>query len=861
MCLFDEDDLEMLNCKNTDNIKGNEQRFNANNSFVIESMKSEQEIDSLMSRMIESQMGEPNFFSRWANDSTMPERRERGVVYGTNPCLTGDSLVYTADGRGNVPISQLADEGNDVPVFRLNNRGKLSVRYMRHPRLTGKNKAIFELTLDDGSKIRTTENHKFLLNNGKYKPVSQLQSGDSLHILTAYKASLKDVFKNSKSKSQDYIWLKNNGENKSEHRLIASFHNNSEIPTGYVVHHKDFNANNNHPDNLEVMSKEDHDKLHDDRMRGDNNPMRRAKTEWSEEKWKSYRNVISKVTSGERNGRYSGVTHEELREHALILTKKLNRRFSTKEWETYAKNNNLPQHFSSWRKKHLGNLLGFAKWAAVKLGIEHVDLDPRTVKSYKKYTKDGYNCIIDNKKVYIVKECEQCSRKFMVTTGRREVGICSMMCYSKVNNHDFRLSQLRGYHKRRKEQIREKQLDVYTQLKFELNRVPLKKEWVECCKEKGISFEISRQSSPFRSYAQLKQKAELHNHRVVSVKFVGYEDVYNGTVDEFHNFFVGGWQGKTEIGKDKWVYINNLQCGEIVLKPHQFCNLSSVVARPKDNYSTLANKVYLATILGTIQTLEDNFPYLRDDWRENVHKERLLGVDLNGIMDCPALHNVDILFKLNGYAQSINLQLSQHFGINRSAAITTVKPSGNSSVMLDTSSGIHARWSPYYIRRAQIQRQSPLAAMFRDQAPDFIEDSLYNPTTTQVISFPVKSPDNAITKQDISVQSQLDTWKLLKENYTDHNPSVTITYKEDEENYLKQWVNSNQNIIGGMAFLPYSEHRYEQAPYEEITKETYLKLKKEFPNIQWGELQKYEFEDNTTRILECDSEKCEVKFM
>lgn len=300
-------------------------------------------------------------------------------------------------------------------------------------------------------------------------------------------------------------------------------------------------------------------------------------------------------------------------------------------------------------------------------------------------------------------------------------------------------------------------------------------------------------------------------------------------------------------------------CAEIVLKCFEFCNLTSVVGRSHDTIESLITKTELATIIGTIQSLEINFPGLRDDWKINCEKERLLGVDIQGFWDCEVLRNEDTLKTLKQVAIDTNKKYAEYFDINQSVAITTQKPSGNSSILNDTSPGIHARWSKYYIRRAQVQKESPIAKLFMDYAPSYIEPLIYAPDTTMVISFPVESPDSKF-KDEIPCIEQCELWKMVKLNYTEHNPSVTITYKQNEIDDLKKWIFENQAIIGGMAFLPYDDSVYNQSPYEKIDKETYEKMVKQMPFIDWSKLPDYEDGDYTTQTLACDSEKCELVY-
>ncbi|MCC6605617.1 MAG: HNH endonuclease [Anaerolineae bacterium] len=864
--LFDYDDLEMRHCKDGDFWRSNSQRWNANNSAVWPSRElSQAEITRFVLDMVESERGEPGIFNRKAAVENKPARR-KAAEFGTNPCVTGETLVAVADGRGHVPIAQLAAEDKDVPVFCLDNQGKMAVRWLRHPRITGRQKEVYTVTLDDGSTIKVTGNHKFRLKSGEYVAAEDLQAGDSLHVMTRYKASIKDIFAEANSTSQDYVWV-NNGrqQNQAEHRLIAAFHHNTAIPRGCVVHHKDFDASNNTPENLEILSKLDHDALHGEQMRGENNPMVRAATEWTDEQWNSYRKNMSEAVSGKANGRYSGITHEQLKQHALYLTEQLGRRFSTQDWQQYAQENGLPQTFSAWRQAHLGGVVGLAKWAALQLGYDHVDADPRVVQSYQRYSEMGYDCEIIEGHLYIQKQCEVCGQPFLVSLKQREAGVCSHSCASKQQwerHHTTMINGIHEAHAERKAEIQQEQLKVYTTLQFELERVPLKKEWMTACKEQAVSAEIARTSSPFRTYADLQEAASMYNHRVVSVEFAGYEDVYNGTVDEFHNFFVGGWQSQTRNGKDKWSYINNFQCGEILLRPYEFCNLSSAIARTDDTYETLKEKVELAAIIGTIQSMATHFPGLRPQWQQNSIEERLLGVDLNGQMDSPAAQAPDIQEKLRQVAVDTNKEYAARLGINQSASVTCVKPSGNSSQLVNSSSGLHSRWAPYYIRNVRVGAHSPVFKVLQDAgAPmDPENGQTRDNAKTWVVHFPVKSPEGATTRNDRSALEQCEFWLQNKVHYTEHNPSVTITYRDHEVLDVIRWIWEHQDKIGGMAFLPAFDAQYDQMPYIEIAQEEYEQLAEKFPDIDFSKIYRYEEEDLTTAAQElaCMSGNCDI---
>lgn len=679
-----------------------------------------------------------------------------GEIYASNPCVTGETLVAVADGRGNVPIKELADAGRDVPVYALNERGGLVIRTMRNPRITG-HEPVYKVTLDDGSTIRATANHKLLVRGGGYKRVDELQKGDSLHILTRFHASLKDVFSTANSRSQDYVWLNNGGQatNKAEHRLIAQFHQNLKyIPSGHVVHHKDFNARNNKPENLQIMSVQDHDRLHGEAMSAANNPMVRAQNEWGMEKWATYRQNMSNAVSGENNGRFSGFSNEELKTCALELTRQLGRRFSAKDWANYAGERGLPTQFSKWRNDHLGGVLGLAKWAAAELGLEHADKDPRSVKLYLTLTAQGYDCIFIDGHVHINKVCEVCGVKFVTVPYRRESGVCSPICAlnsyrNTVPNWDAdRITNVKAGHRRRKDKLRAKQVEVF--LECQANGMVKKNDWIKACKDKGISFEIARKSSPFRTFAALKEAASMTNHKIVSIVPDGIETVYNGTVDEFHNFFIGGFESNTEHGKPMFSYINNRQCGEQFLHFNNSCNLGSI------DLSKFYNKVGDGTDPNTsidweslrmvthwstqfLDNVIDTCAWPLPEIEDVVKRTRPVGLGIMGFADlCLKLkitygsqESIDLMDKVMGFVRreswAKSLELGAEKGVfpelepnaesysnfiydelgfsrdipltPRNYEVTTIAPTGTISLVAETSSGVEPNFSWAYVRQ------------------------------------------------------------------------------------------------------------------------------------------------------------------
>lgn len=303
-------------------------------------------------------------------------------------------------------------------------------------------------------------------------------------------------------------------------------------------------------------------------------------------------------------------------------------------------------------------------------------------------------------------------------------------------------------------------------------------------------------------------------------------------------------------------------CGEIILQSKQFCNLSEVVARADDTEKTLLKKVRIAAMLGTYQSALTYFPYLSREWKKNCEAERLLGVSITGQWDCPLVRNPKILEKMKAVAIETNKKFAKRISVGASTCITCVKPSGTVSQTVDCASGMHPRHAPYYIRRIRISATDALFKMLKDQgAPYFPEvgQTLEN-ATTFVLEFPVKAPEGAICKDDLSALDQLEHWKIVKKYYTEHNPSVTIAVGDDEWIAVANWIYQNWDLVGGLSFLPRSNHVYQLAPYEEITKERYQELLKHVENLDFSKIVMYETVDETEvkNELACVSGVCEI---
>ena len=310
-------------------------------------------------------------------------------------------------------------------------------------------------------------------------------------------------------------------------------------------------------------------------------------------------------------------------------------------------------------------------------------------------------------------------------------------------------------------------------------------------------------------------------------------------------------------------------CSEIILRPYQFCNLSEVVVRASDTQQTLTEKVRLATILGTFQSTLTDFKYLRNVWKKNTEEERLLGVSLTGIMDNDMMagksthlgKNIGAtLNALKEQAIKTNAAMARQLDIPQSTAITCVKPSGTVSQLVDSASGIHARHNPYYIRTVRGDNKDPITQFLVSEGIP-AEPDVMKPDSTTVFSFPMKSPNSAVCRTDMDAIEQLELWLQYQRHWCEHKPSVTISVKENEWMAVGSWVYEHFDEVSGISFLPFSEHTYKQAPYQDIDEDTYRELLTQMPkSVNWSMLQEFEKEDTTSggRELACTAGVCEV---
>jgi ribonucleoside-diphosphate reductase alpha chain len=318
-------------------------------------------------------------------------------------------------------------------------------------------------------------------------------------------------------------------------------------------------------------------------------------------------------------------------------------------------------------------------------------------------------------------------------------------------------------------------------------------------------------------------------------------------------------------GRDENCEYGTNPCSEIILKPFEFCNLSTVVVRPDDTAASLKKKIEIATIIGTVQSTFTNFPYLRPEWKQNCEDERLLGVSMTGIYDNKLTSGLEgkpklirLLETLRDHATATNLKWAEKLGINPSKSITCVKPEGTTSCLVDSASGLHPRYADYYYRRIRIDKKDPIYNLMKDQGVP-CEDDVINPGNTAVFTFAMKAPKGTITTEDLRALDHLDLWKTYQEHYCHHKPSITVNYKDSEFLEVGQWLWENFDVATGISFLPGGDsHTYAQAPFEQIDSATYAAHPK--IKVNFKELTKYEAEDNTEAAKEfaCSAGGCQI---
>ncbi|CAK8716725.1 Ribonucleoside-diphosphate reductase [Candidatus Electronema halotolerans] len=618
-----------------------------------------------------------------------------GEFEATNPCLAGETLVAVADGRGAVSIRELAEEGKDVPVFCRNSKGGASVRMMRNPRITGYGKQLVKVTLDDGNSVRVTENHRFVLSDGSVKEAKDLLHGDSLSLMTRREAQFK------KNSSQYYRWLSTTDKPKwqIEHRLIANFHHRQQtgrnLGQNEVVHHCDYNGLNNDPANLEVMSQAAHNRLHAEDRKGDNNPMRRFP---------------------EKNWMNDPVKQQELRLKHHVGAKR-----SKETKKRIGATTKLRFQDEAYRARHA---------ALVKEGIaankdnllEYIQQRAQQ-KLAECQAMTDLRCFLDGNSVMVERRCEHCGNLYAVSWSRREQSFCSKPCYFVWHNssHSMRekiTASIHSTYAAKAEETKRQQVKCFLDLQFEQGQTPWKTDWENRCADQGVSKRLGTKFG-FPTFKALKESAQTFNHRVVSVERDGVEDVYNGTVDEFHNFYIGHFSGKINE-TCCYFYINTPQCGEQFLLPMESCNLGSInlgqyVKDGAVDYPRLSQTV--RTAVRFLDNVIDCNRFPIPEIAEMTCKTRKIGLGIMGLHDMLIQQELSygdeegrcaaakVMRFIRDEAETASIALAElkgpfpawdaqhnHYTARRNAALTSIQPTGTVSMIADCASGCE----PYF---------------------------------------------------------------------------------------------------------------------------------------------------------------------
>ena len=814
-------------------------------------------------------------YSRMGDDPDYKDKKAAGV----NPCITGDTLIAVADGRNAIPIKELTKEGLDIPVYCKNEQGITTIRMMRNPRITGYNEKIYKVTLDDGSSIKCTDNHKFLMKDGSLKFAIDLKSNDSLMITPKWQTTWSEIMSEDKKKKSPY-WMINNGKkNIFEHTLIYEQLNKTKIEAGHILHHIDRDSLNNNISNLELLVKDRHESLHD--ISGDKNPMRTWYPYASSEEKKQYHDRMSKATARENNPRYSGFTNKDLYDEMLSIINITGIPLTTSSWIEYSRKYGYIHNFNKFR----GKLVNLIKKANIECGFEHY-INPALMREYKRYIKmlDTSDFeLVFNEGIWLIKQCESCGTEFHVKYRERERSFCSYTCSNKISALKAG-AVMKEKGKNQREIARKKLFGLFEEYVCDNNEIPTLSKFLAYLKVNGINdfrtagiykgyqyvlnliteryynkkiMVRSLRKQPYRKEmaTELISNGLCSNHKVVSVVYIGKENVYNGTVDDYHNYGIILNKKKTKSDRPKLEMIFTANCGEQTLESFELCCLVETFPSRHESYEEFEETLKYAYLYSKSVTL------VNTHWQETnavMLKNRRMGISQTGIIEAFVKHGrrkiLDWSDKAYKYLRELDEQYSDWLCIPKSVKITTVKPSGTVSLLPGVPPGIHYPHSEYYIRRIRLSKNSDLIPNITN-AGYKIEDDLYSPNTV-VAEFPIHEKYFERSKNEVSIWEQAENAAAYQHYWSDNQVSITITFKQEEADQIKHVLEAYEDKLKSASFLPIKDHGYKQAPYEEITKETFEEM---IENIKPLNLD--ETKDREIGSKFCDAEgKCEVTF-
>jgi len=745
-------------------------------------------------------------FNRILNHCFESGSGEPGIIW-TNAPSSGWGLNPCLSGDTLVAVADGRNAvpikdliGTTYPVYAIK-KGSVVIKQSIKTWKTRENAEIWELTLDDNSVLKATPDHKIMLRDGTYKELKDLIVGDSLMPFNSFVD--KDKYRQIAT---------NKGKGKFQYRMIAKYFNIKK--SNQDVHHIDRNSFNDSPSNLMPMNRKEHAELHGKFHTGTNNSIFKIK---DKEKW---RQRLSENKIGLNNNKAYEIDNAALFLKAIEETKRVNRNLRIGDWLIYAKENHLPRKFSSYRKNELGTISEMLMKAAIEANV------PITSKRIRRVPIKA--------------------KKIKIPLSRQEIYDRQLMSFAK-----------------KKAIIKNQQIDIYLTLKLELNRKPQKKEWVESCKQKNTSYEISRKSSPFKNWNELIKASDIHNHRVKSIKFLCYDDVYDMTVEEVHNFGVITSKEDDSAVVSSGIFIRN--CVEASLRDFEFCNLTSTNAAACDNLETFLRAVKAATTIGTLQAGYDKLGYLRPEWRKNIQESRLLGVSMTGIAEAWDLLTSDVLLAGSDQINKINTEIAAKIGINPAARKGCVKPEGTGSAALGVSSGITAHKDEYFWRRVRMDKNHPLSVYLSLMLPAiFVEQDVMNPNNI-VVNVPIAKPGSLTTVKESAI-GLLEREKRIYQNWilpshtsglNTHNVSITVNYKEHEKEDIREWMWKNRQYYSGIALFPELTTIYPQLPFESMPKEKYEEVIKELPDLDLSIINYTEIEDDRKQEAACAGSGCE----
>jgi len=737
---------------------------------------------------------------------------------GGNPCFAPDTLIAVADGRSAVPIKELAEKGDDVPVYCVDDRGKVHIKHGRRPRKTREHAKLLKITLEDGTSLQVTPDHTMILRDGSMKEAKDLEIGDSLPRFTKRVEKIK---KGGPGYYRVVTDVTNPKEAVFEHRLIAKFnepekwasmYNNAKehgwIKGGVVVHHKNYNPLDNTPANLELMSFRDHTKLHGNADNaGSKNPM-----------WGKKHTLAAREKIGNK-------TVDRCKNDAF--RKKLSASHTQREREQ------------------------------ASMGLSHQRHEVNKKYYLEQDAKTDLDTVWFGDQMFARKCCIICRTEFIVSWGQREQCCCSRSCANKIEEgKSRRKAGLRSFFASKQEQTLHEQVQIFKNLQEKLGGDPLKKDWENACRTQEVPFRIrhdrDKEINPhiLTSYDDLKQIASSYNHRVVSIEDVeGEHDVYNLTVDDHHT--VGIVTSIHENGRMSGIFAS--QCLEQTLEPYELCCLvetyPSMHETPEEWIQTLRYAFMYAKTVTLVMTHNPRTNTV-------MARNRRIGASMTGIIQAfnkfgrrEMLEAADAGYKK---IQEWDEEFSEHFAVPKSIKTTSIKPSGTVSLLPGVTPGIHYPIAEYYIRNVRFQEGSPLLDLLR-QAGYPIEKDKYSPKT-YVVSFPIKERHFDRSVQDVSMWEQLENAAQVQALWADNQVSVTISFSKKEAANIKYALELYETRLKGVSLLPKTDHGYEQAPYIPITKEEYEALSAKVTPLTMNGEEMHEVTDKF-----CDGEACEIQ--